>query len=117
MRGGGRRGGSDAKFAVQRLGGRGRAEAFHPDEGAVVAKPAPPRSLDGGFDADPRRDAENRGAIGLRLRREKFKHGAETTAARISFSARIAAASTAIDTSEPVAIKVTSRAPTGSLST
>ena len=118
MGGGGHRVGGDSKFTIERFGGRRRAKAFHSDESAVVAEPAWPQPLDGGFDADtgrlrlgPPRDSSPGCAA------KSSKQGAETTAARISLSASAAAASTARETSEPVAISVTSRGPIGSLTT
>src|ERR1700728_5331606 len=53
----------DAELAIERLGGRGRAEAGHTDEFAVIAEPARPLAFDRGFDTYPWDASQNRGLV------------------------------------------------------
>ena len=73
----------DAEFAVQHFGRRGGAEAGHADEFAAVAEPARPVALNRGLDAYSWNFPSTLARYSRDCWRNRSKHGAETTAARM----------------------------------
>ena len=100
---------------VKVLVGRAGAERGHADEDAVGADDLVPALPHGGFDADAHlgRADDGAGAGAAGASRNNSKQGTDTTRADTPRSAISLAASTAIETSEPVAKIETSAGPPG----